>query len=147
MGHSDKNPSAKPGIEAQHAYYSDRWASFKYANELELTRIAAALQYMTQIEFPPNPKICDFGCGAGWSTNILGMFGQATGVDLSDTTAAQARYPHCQFTSANILEGDSPSAEFDVVVSLEVLEHIEAGSQDAFCRRMHDILKEKGALI
>ena len=78
MGHSDKNPSAKPGIEAQHAYYSDRWASFKYANELELTRIAAALQYMTQIEFPPNPKICDFGCGAGWSTNILGMFGQAT---------------------------------------------------------------------
>jgi len=102
---------------------------------------------MTQIDLPAKPKICDFGCGAGWSTNILGVFGQATGVDLSDTTAAQARYPHCRFTSANILEEDTPQSEFDVVVSLEVLEHIEAGSQDHFLRRMHHILKEKGHLI
>jgi hypothetical protein len=34
-----------------------------------------------------------------------------------------------------------------VVVSLEVLEHIEADLKDNFCRRMHYILKEKGHLI
>jgi len=143
----DESSSATPSIQAQHEYYSDRWASFEYANQLQLTRMAAVLRFMTQIELPAKPEICDFGCGAGWSTNILGMFGQATGVDLSDTTPAQARYPHCQFRSADILQGDSPQSEFDLVVSMEVLEHIEAGAQDHFCRRMHYILKEKGYLI
>jgi SAM-dependent methyltransferase len=136
-----------PSIQAQHEYYNDRWANFEYANQLELTRIAAALQFMTRIDLPAKPKICDFGCGPGWSTNILGMFGPTTGVDLADITAAQARYPQCKFVSADALEWDAPKSEFDVVVNLEVLEHIEAVSHDKFIRRIHEILKQQGHLI
>jgi 2-polyprenyl-3-methyl-5-hydroxy-6-metoxy-1,4-benzoquinol methylase len=139
--------NAKPDLQEQEGYYTQRWNAFEFANQLELRRISAVLNVMARVGYDSTPSICDLGCGAGWSTNILGTFGKTTGVDLSDTAHAALKYPHCQFISANILEWDGPEERFDFVVSLEVIEHIERPLQSRYLEVAHRLLKPGGHLI
>jgi 2-polyprenyl-3-methyl-5-hydroxy-6-metoxy-1,4-benzoquinol methylase len=137
----------KPNLEEQEGYYTGRWNTFSYANNLDLQRVAAILDVLARIGFEAPPAICDLGCGAGWATGIFGMFGKTTGVDLSDTARASERYPHCTFVSANILEWDAPQATFDVAMSVEVIEHIERPLQAKYLGIAHRLLKPGGHLI
>ena len=138
---------AKPNIEQQEGYYTERWNQFAFANKLDLARMAAVLETLQRIDFEEPPDICDLGCGAGWATSILGHFGKTTGVDLSDTTLAGERYPNAAFLSANILEWDGPKESFDVVVSIEVIEHIEKPLQAKYVQIAHDLLRPGGHFI
>ena len=138
---------SKPNLEEQEGYYTGRWNTFAYANKLDLQRVVAVLDVLARIGFEAPPAICDLGCGAGWATGIFGMFGKTTGVDLSDTTLASQRYPHCTFESANILEWDAPRSAFDVVISVEVIEHIERPLQAKYLQVAHRLLKPGGHLI
>ena len=72
-------------------YYSERWKQFEHANWFGLARITKILSLMEQAELREHPMICDLGCGAGWTTGILGTFGQATGVDLAPPDSAAQR--------------------------------------------------------
>jgi 2-polyprenyl-3-methyl-5-hydroxy-6-metoxy-1,4-benzoquinol methylase len=139
--------SGSPSIQAQHEYYTDRWRKLQYVTPLELTRLTGVLEYLDRIELRPEPKICDLGCGAGWGTNIFGMFGPATGIDLSDVSVAQERYPHCEFLSVNLSEWEPPECAFDVVVSQEVIEHIEWAGQVKYLKLAHRLLKAGGHLV
>lgn len=139
--------NAKPDLDEQEGYYTQRWNAFEFANQLELSRITAVMNVMTRVGYDSTPSICDLGCGAGWSTNILGTFGKTTGVDLSDTTHAARKYPQCEFVSANILEWEGPRGTFDFVVSLEVIEHIERPLQAKYLAVAHRLLKPGGHLI
>ena len=60
-------------------FYDDRWKGFQYANRLKCHRAAAILDALASTRLK-QPRILDFGCGAGWLTNILSMFGPATWV-------------------------------------------------------------------
>lgn len=140
-------PPSTPDLDAQEQYYTNRWNAFTFAHELELARMSAVLDMFTRVGFASTPSICDLGCGAGWSTGVLGVFGRATGIDLSDTTAAAGRFPHCRFISANVLEWDAPRDAFDFVFSIEVIEHIERPHQRRYLDVAHKILKPGGHLI
>ncbi len=138
----------KPDLAQQEGYYTERWNQFAFANQLDLARITAVLDTLREIGFEQPPDICDLGCGAGWATSILGHFGKTTGVDLSDTTLASQRYPNVAlFQSANILEWDGPKEAFDVVVSIEVIEHIEKPLQAEYVKIAHDLLRPGGHFI
>jgi 2-polyprenyl-3-methyl-5-hydroxy-6-metoxy-1,4-benzoquinol methylase len=136
-----------PNLHEQEGYYTGRWNSFAHANKFDLSRVLAVLDVLSRIGFEAPPSMCDLGCGAGWATGILGMFGRTTGVDLADTTLASQRYPHCAFVSANILEWDGPPSAFDAVISLEVIEHIEYPLQQDYLAIAHRLLKPGGHLI
>ncbi|MGE5100735.1 MAG: class I SAM-dependent methyltransferase [Deltaproteobacteria bacterium] len=136
----------RPNLQQQEGYYTDRWKNFAFANSLDMARIGSVLGILANTG-STTPTICDLGCGAGWSTSVLGMFGRALGVDLSDTTLASQRFPHCTFVSANILDWESPCEAFDVVVSMEVIEHIERPLQPKFVDVAHRVLKPGGHLI
>lgn len=138
---------ALPNLSEQQKYYTDRWGRFDHANSIELARIAKVFDFMAEIPLAPRLKICDFGCGAGWSTNLLNTFGETTGVDLSDVRDARARYPACTFISADVLAWNAPSEEFDLVVSMEVLEHIDTLAQSKYLSAALRILKPRGHLI
>src|ERR1700747_2880391 len=77
------------------------------------------------------PKILDLGCGMGWFAEELASFGNVTGIDLSEEAIAQAklRCPQAKFIAANILVDPLPCERFDVVVSQEVLAHVENQSK------------------
>jgi cyclopropane fatty-acyl-phospholipid synthase-like methyltransferase len=136
-----------PQIEQQKSYYNDLWGKFEHGNSLEMARLAKVMELAAGLEFSGRPKICDLGCGVGWSTGILGIFGDAVGVDLSDVSRAQLRFPYCQFQSANLLEWEHPRDEFDLVVSMEVLEHIERRFHGKYIQIAYELLKPGGHLI
>ncbi|MEA3368403.1 MAG: methyltransferase domain-containing protein, partial [Planctomycetota bacterium] len=93
--------------------------------------------------------IIDLGCGLGQLEPHLLPFGQVTGVDLSHE-AVQAAQQHCP--AATFVCGDMrtmllPRGAFDVITSVEVLEHFEDADQAHHVARAHDLLAPGGLLV
>lgn len=140
----------EPQAEAQMsetAYYADRWERFECANSIALARIAQILAMMEAAEMSERPAICDLGCGAGWATGILGVFGQAVGVDLAPPESARQKYPYCEFVATDILKWGQGASRFDVVVSQETLEHINESKQAVYLEIASRLLRPGGYLI
>lgn len=130
----------------QSAYYDQRWSKFEYANAYALERCIFFLNALLELELQ-QPRICDFGCGAGWLTGILSSFGSVVGVDLSPKAVEQARdwYPRAQFECADGTNWVPEPESFDVFVSQEVIEHIE--DKQAYLRVIYSGLKPGGYLL
>jgi 2-polyprenyl-3-methyl-5-hydroxy-6-metoxy-1,4-benzoquinol methylase len=96
------------------------------------------------------PRILDLGCGNGSLTSfiaqqgfeVVGIEESASGVEL----AAQS-YPDCRFLQSSIY--DLPTAQlgekFDIIVSVEVIEHLVYPKQLIKAAKEH--LKPRGRLI
>lgn len=114
-----------PSIELQRAFYDDRWSQETYAVHVKLQRCVAILNCLEGLQLT-SPKMLDLGCGTGWLTSILGRFGPTTGVDLSPVAIqkAQALYPDVRFMAAD-LSSETINETYDVIVSHEVIEHLE----------------------
>ena len=126
----------------QKAYYDSRWQDDLQINSLQMERCAAILEQMSKLELR-SPRILDFGCGNGWLTSILSHFGEAEGVDLSAQSAIH-RFPALVFHEADLTNWNV-AKPYDLVVSQEVLEHIEVQCQ--FVDVAADVLKRGGHLI
>lgn len=138
--------ASSPDIEAQREFYNQKWQGFDYAGRLSLARCVAILDAIYQLGLN-KPSIIDIGCGTGWLTAILGQFGPAVGVELSDKAVeiARTRYPHVTFYSGNAFDLDLPANSFDVAVSQEVIEHVE--DPKAFIEMKWRLLKKGGYII
>ena len=132
--------------EAQERFYDEWFDDFSYANLLQLDRAVSILDALLLTEFV-KPRILDFGCGPGWLSNILATFGPTLGVDLSAGTISRARerYPGVEYEAVNIFKWDYPAGAFDVVISQEVLEHVE--DQSRYIDMAHELLGAGGYLI
>src|SRR5437879_3820931 len=128
--------------QSDKAYYAERWERFDHANLLSLARITKILGMMEESGLQGCPKICDLGCGAGWATGILGIFGETMGVDLAPPESARQRYPYCEFVATDILEWRYPPERFDLVVSQETLEHIDANGQGRYLDIARGLLRD-----
>lgn len=135
-----------PNIELQREYYNARWRNFDFANSLKLARCIAILESIHSLGLR-EPRMIDLGCGSGWLTAILGHFGPTIGVDLSDEAvkAAMERFPHVSFFQADMFSWDHPKGQFDVVVSQEVIEHVE--DQEGFLQIAYELLRDEGFLV
>jgi 2-polyprenyl-3-methyl-5-hydroxy-6-metoxy-1,4-benzoquinol methylase len=138
--------TSTPTIREQEAFYDDRWRSFAFAGPLNLEKCAAILKALSDTGIR-TPRVVELGCGAGWLTAILGTFGPTEGVELSPLAVEQAssRYGHVRFRQVDLGRWDAPRGQFDVVVSHEVLEHLE--DQQRHLRMAHDLLVDGGYLI
>jgi 2-polyprenyl-3-methyl-5-hydroxy-6-metoxy-1,4-benzoquinol methylase len=113
-------------LEAQRAYYDERWSRERYANPFELERARAILALLARTGLRA-PRILDLGCGRGWLAGILSAFGPTTAIDLSSAAieAARPRWPAVEFVAGDLFTSPLPHGAFDVVVSQEVIEHVE----------------------
>ncbi|HEX8994204.1 MAG TPA: class I SAM-dependent methyltransferase, partial [Candidatus Paceibacterota bacterium] len=89
--------------------------------------------------------ILDVGCGTGLLMQEMQQFGQIEGVDMSERAVA-----YCRERNLNPVVGSAdslpfPDGSFDVVVMLDVLEHLEDDSIGA--REIYRILKPGGIAI
>ncbi len=138
--------SPLPSLPDQRRYWDERWDRQRLPNDYQRRRGDTVLAMLKSLRLT-NPEILDFGCGTGWFTEELSHFGRATGIDLSEGAIAYARatYPHVPFIAANLFDTSFPVEHFDVVVSQEVVAHVEdpAGYLDIIAR----ILKPTGYLI
>jgi SAM-dependent methyltransferase len=138
------NPSQT--LASQTAYYNERWKKFSYANLYGLERCVFILKALLDTGLA-DPRICDLGCGSGWLTGILNAFGPATGVELSPDAVelAKTKYPAASFIAADATTWEPVPGSFDVVVSQEVIEHIEA--KESYLAVAQRALRAGGYLI
>jgi SAM-dependent methyltransferase len=123
-------------------YWQRTRTESRYAQE-RAENVLAVLERMAL----GRPRILDLGCGTGWFTEQLARFGPATGLDLNDDAMAQAakRCPHITFIGGDIYEQRLERASFDLVVSLQVIAHVE--DQPAFMQRVAELLAPGGHLV
>ncbi|AHG90017.1 putative 3-demethylubiquinone-9 3-methyltransferase [Gemmatirosa kalamazoonensis] len=117
---------AAPSIEEQTHFYDARWRDVRFVNAMKLQRAAAILEAIGEADLH-QPRMLELGCGTGWLTAILAQFGPTVGVELSGEAveAARARFPFAEFAQIDIGSWQPEREGFDVIVSHEVVEHLE----------------------
>ena len=91
--------------------------------------------------------IVEVGCGSGWLCDLMTEFGRVHGIDLCDEILARSRvrFPKAAFTTGDFMQMELTAANADVVVTLEVLSHVE--DQPAFMSRVARLLRGGGVLM
>lgn len=135
-------------IQDQVSYYNTLWAERLQLNSLQLRRAVKVLEYFVDIKRVLNsPRVLDLGCGDGRFTGFLGEFADTDGIELSEDAVkyAQKQHPHVHFFQGSALDYDFDEAMYDVVISQEVIEHIE--DQEKYLEICFKVLKKGGYLI
>ena len=137
---------ARPSLAAQRRYWDERWDHQRLPNDYQRRRGDTVLALLRSLRLR-DPAILDFGCGTGWFTAELSRVGRATGIDLSETaiTHARAAHPHVPFIAANLFAISFRPEQFDVVVSQEVLAHVQ--DPPKYLDLIARVLAPKGYLI
>ena len=138
-----------PTISEQKNFWNEWNASLRdpeNLNEWSVRRGDAIIEIVRSLNVKQG-TILDFGCGTGWLTERLAEFGEVTGVDLAERViaAAQSRAPHIKFIAGDLFQIPLPRADYDIVVSQEVIAHVP--DQAAYIDRAADLLKTGGYLI
>jgi 2-polyprenyl-3-methyl-5-hydroxy-6-metoxy-1,4-benzoquinol methylase len=95
----------------------------------------------------PGMRVLDIGCGAGrWSVKLAERGCRVTGTDLSPVFIEMAQpHPLVDYRVGAVQDLDLPSAHFDLVLSVTVLQHIVDDSDlDRALRKLHEALKPRG---
>lgn len=96
-------------------------------------------------------RFIDVGCGKGWLTALLSLYGHGVGIDPVCDVVQYAKkiYPHLTFvcaTPTEYLKNSSPDS-FDLVVCSEVIEHITRDSKMQFLIELKNLVKQNGSII
>ncbi|MGD0028125.1 MAG: class I SAM-dependent methyltransferase [Candidatus Bathyarchaeia archaeon] len=94
--------------------------------------------------------VLDVGCGDGFVTRAISKLPgvmEVHGVDISDTAirVAKSKYPHIDFKVGQVANLPFERNYFDVVVAIELIEHIYDTEQ--MFREFSRVLKDAGHLI
>lgn len=94
-------------------------------------------------------RILELGCGKGWLASKLSAFGTVVAVDTAQYTIRvnQQLYPMVGFRVGDVLTDLGYDSEFDLVVSMEVVEHIPYEQQHILIEYAHKYLKPRGLFI
>ena len=110
------------------AYYDARWSTpVTELGPVGRQRVLVLRQTLAEVRkrVGRDLRILDFGCGQGHYAAIAADFGNVLAIDLSPVAIQHGRasYPHVEFRVGDVLKCDLPGP-FDVVLSIEVLEHV-----------------------
>ncbi|MER5669825.1 class I SAM-dependent methyltransferase [Pseudonocardia alni] len=92
--------------------------------------------------------VLEAGCGEGYGADLLaGAARSVLALDYDATTVAhvRARYPRVGVARANLVALPVPDGSVDVVVSLQVIEHL--WEQERFLRECRRVLRPGGRLM
>ena len=111
--------------------------------------IAAML--LDDVQLPAAGTILDVGCGSGqtltWFSHRFGAW-RTLGCDISPEAVTAAASSGFEITQASALALPYPSGIADVIVTLDVLQHVPLGGGDMVAlREMHRVLKPGGWLF
>ncbi len=135
-------------LHEQIKYYDDLWSKRLKMNYLQLRRSNKIFEYISLIMLRnKNLKVLDLGCGDGRFTSFLGEFSDTDALELSEEaiSIAKKKHPHVNFFQGSALDFEFESEKYDVVISQEVIEHIE--DQKKYIEVCWKVLKKNGYLI
>ncbi len=108
----------------------------------------AVIRRVTALGLPQGAKVLDAPCGDGEVSILLATAGlEVSGIDIVDELTGEARaILGDRFRVADLTAKLSwPDASFDLVVSIEGIEHLE--NAFAFVREMHRVCRPGGIFI
>lgn len=105
----------------------------------------AVVQRLLERHSPPAARILDVGCGTGATTLALRRFGTVVGMDLGARALEVARERGIAVARASAARLPALPEAFDLVVALDVLEHLE--DDVAAAREMRAALRPGGLLL
>lgn len=128
----------------------NRWATAGRGEEMGEEHADIAAGMLAQMEFAPNDKILDVGCGAGWLCGILAdkvPQGQVVGMDVADEMVRRARQRYAERANLMFIVAgveDIPWDEnfFNKIVSIESAYYWPDPSHG--CREMLRVLQPGG---
>lgn len=104
-------------------------------------------------DFIKNKIVLDVACGTGYGTRMIKDFGakKVFGVDLSDAAIKHAINNYaCEnlvFKCGNAAQLNFEEKYFDVIISFETIEHLNAQTRDKYLNELYRVLKNDGTLI
>lgn len=136
-------------------FYNQRTTKFLKDYIYGNPRTISAIQFAVSEVPKGSARILDIGCGIGWSTWELHQSNPSAmvyGVDLSGELIRVANQlfnePGIKFSNHNILNWELGADEpFDVVVGLDVYEHIALDQRPAFHDVLNRLLTPDGIVI
>lgn len=111
-----------------------------------------AERLLGQIHLPSTGTLLDVGCGSGqtmqWASRFLGAGWNVIGLEVAIEGVTAARTAGLQVLQASALSIPLPDASVDLILTLDVLQHLslEAGDFVAL-REMRRVLKLGGAIF
>lgn len=135
-------------IESQKSFYDEYWDENKLLNSLQLRRCVKILEYFTVVKRKRGqPLIIDLGSGDGRLSAFLGQFGTTDAIELSQFAVDKSNrlYPNVNYQQGDVLTFNFKNNKYDVIVSQEVIEHIE--NKEKYIDVCNNILKPDGYLI
>jgi len=138
--------NSKGSFQEQKSYYDKHWR-IKNLSIDQRCRIGFIVPNIEGIKgkMGRSLRLCDLGCGKGWLSSILSKYGDVLGVDMS-IDMAKRLHPNLKFKQANIIK-DTIEGQFDIVVSSEVIEHMEPEFQPIYVKKCYDLLEPDGYLV
>jgi 2-polyprenyl-3-methyl-5-hydroxy-6-metoxy-1,4-benzoquinol methylase len=122
-------------------YYDDVWATDNRGpQEMTLPGSLGEARYLfikdalCEIGQGKQIAILDLGCGSGWLETFISPLGHVTAIDFSPETIARARQQYGEHADFRLADPNDPHLGlpsdqlFDVVISGEVIEHVEEPS-------------------
>lgn len=116
-------------------------------------RIKNAIESLAQFILPDQTEILDIGCGLGWSTYEFSRFFKSSnfqGIDISPVLIDKAQKlfnnKNLNYKTFDVLE-NIPDKKFDVIVMIDVYEHIPLKNRIAFHESLNALLKDNGRII
>lgn len=108
-------------------------------------RRAVVWALLQEVSLPPDPAILDAGCGTGRNLLEFGTLGHARGIEPSQDAIDFCAQRGIEVQQGYVENLPYETGEFDLVLMLDVLEHIE--DDDAALRELHRVTAPGGSLL
>jgi glycosyltransferase involved in cell wall biosynthesis/2-polyprenyl-3-methyl-5-hydroxy-6-metoxy-1,4-benzoquinol methylase len=143
------NAANAPETREARAFY-DQWyhGAVVVENHCQKARRETVVRALAALD-RTDLEMIDLGCGLGQLEPHLVPFGRVTGVDLSEEAVrtAQRYCPEATFVRGDVQTMMLPEAAYDVVLSIEVIEHFDDDGQVHHLARAWDLLVPGGRLV
>lgn len=128
-----------PAIQTTEQLYYENILRY---HESHMNRYRFAMKYMNE-----KSRVLDYGCGSGYGSFVMsGEAGEVFAVDADKTAINYAKDFYARKSITHLLLDHPPSDwSFDVIVALEVVEHVD--DADGLMAKFRSILKQNGVLI
>ncbi len=135
-------------IKEQSSFYDKYWSNLNPLGSYKIQRLQKILSYLHFVrKHFEGFRMLDLGCGDGRCVAIWNEIAETTGLDLSVEAmeVARKRYPFLTFIAGDARNTPFKNQEFDVIISQEVIEHIE--EQSLYINECNRLLSSRGFLI
>lgn len=109
-------------------------------------------RYQSIVQLCTNKTVLDIACGEGYGSNLIaGTAKMVYGIDINDAVIAEASKKYAKenlfYAQGTVEKLNFHDAMFDIVVSFETIEHVDASAQRKFIKEARRVLKKNGLFI